>query len=183
MSVATASKTGNRLIKLVPHLSLGMSLEFMKAMGHIDGEHRISLVQLSIPWFQQSVEVVQPFSPTYIANMASMRELVRGMIELTVGQEEVSLLLFCAYTTANQSFWRCAALVRLVGTALARLVSCIRRYYGCDPWRDLRGRTGFRDGEECLERTTSRITIICCQRSDSEVSIASPQDESELVPV
>ncbi|KAJ9121035.1 hypothetical protein QFC24_005016 [Naganishia onofrii] len=87
-SVATASKTGSRLIKLVPHLSLGMSLEFLKALGHIDGEHRISLISLSTPWFQQCVEIIQPFSDSYVANMASMRELVRGMIDLTVSQEE-----------------------------------------------------------------------------------------------
>lgn len=90
MSVTTASKTGSHLIKLVPHLSLGMSLEFLKALGHIDGEHRISLISLSTPWFQQCVEVIQPFSDSYVANMASMRELVRGMIDLTVSQEEVS---------------------------------------------------------------------------------------------
>ncbi|KAJ9097806.1 hypothetical protein QFC19_006674 [Naganishia cerealis] len=88
MSVATASKTGSRLIKLVPHLSLEMSLEFLKALGHIDGEHRISLISLSTPWFQQCVELIQPFSDTYVADMASMRELVRGMIDLTVNQEE-----------------------------------------------------------------------------------------------
>lgn len=102
-----------------------MCLEFMKAMGHIDGEHRISLVQLSIPWFQQSVEVVQPFSTTYIANMASMRELVRGMIELTVGQEEVSTITFCAHIQPLTTVMGIAALVRLVGTALASFVSCI----------------------------------------------------------
>lgn len=96
MSVTTASKIGNRLIKLVPHLSLGMCLEFMKAMSFVDGEHRISLVQLSIPWFQQCVEFVQPFSISYIANMATMRELVRGMIELTVSQEEVCMDVFCS---------------------------------------------------------------------------------------
>lgn len=67
-----------------------MSLEFIKALGHIDGEHRISLISLSTPWFEQCVEVVQPFSPTYVANMASMRELVRSLIELTTSQEQVS---------------------------------------------------------------------------------------------
>jgi hypothetical protein len=93
-SVSTASRIGGRLIKLVPHLCLGMSLEFLKALGHIDGEHRISLISLSTPWFEQCVEVVQPFSPTYTANMASMRELVRSLIELTIGQEEVSQVVF-----------------------------------------------------------------------------------------
>ena len=70
-----------------------MSLEFLKALGHIDGEHRLSLISLSTPWFEQCVEVVQPFNSTYVANMASMREIAKSLIELTISQEEVSQIV------------------------------------------------------------------------------------------
>lgn len=115
---------GSRLIKLVPHLCLGMSLEFLKALGHIDGEHRLSLISLSTPWFEHCVEVVQPFSPTYVANMASMRELVRSLIELTISQEEVSLNH--AQQTQSLTLERLIALVRLAGAFMASAFSCAR---------------------------------------------------------
>jgi hypothetical protein len=153
-----------------------MSLEFLKALGHIDGEHRISLISLSTPWFEQCVEVVQRFSPTYTANMASMRELVRSLIELTIGQEEVSQVVFLRMMRLTQVFR--AALVSLVGAFVASLISRAGRHHGPHPWRDSICCPGIGNGEERLERIASRSEVILGKWADSEARVPPPQGTS-----
>lgn len=89
---AFVSQLSEKLAAFAPQLTLDFIQEVASGMDKTSVAQRISCLQYMSPWVRNLPQFTDPANRLYEHSGAKLRECVRSLINLTVGDQEV-----CAY--------------------------------------------------------------------------------------
>lgn len=105
---AFVSQLSDKLAVFAPQLTLDFIQEVAAGISKLPVSQRISCLQYMSPWVRNLSQFTDPSSRLYEHSGAKLRDCVRALIDLTVGDQEVSRIqgsdIFCLYCHSSDSF-------------------------------------------------------------------------------